>query len=688
MARNRKVVFFGNCQAQALATVYRAHFGSAVGDDVAYADSHNVLTDPEFATRALSEADVVVSQVFDFPAPLKAEDLQPHCITCRFPSVVAGFYWPYASQPHIETPKDDPEPPYPAQLGDRYLNGLIAKGVAPEAALEQYLELDIAKAANADRLLELGLDKQRKRDAEAGMDIATRLEQRFRSEPLFLTPDHPSLEVFSWVARQVYPQLGNAEAEVEDALKIEPRAPFPRSALPIHPRLAEHFGLEFANAGTRYPYFEEGAFTFAEYVLRYMRYEWNADLRKGIHDGSLPYEQRAPLLAKALEASPNSADGWRVLGEQHLRHSDPNWAREAARKAYAADPADPEIWRLLAEIEIFDKNVKRAEAICGLAIAKFPYAPSLRHVMTRIARAAENTALAVESAQQAARLRRGDATQQEFLERTIRWAEARAGAAPPEIDIEAECAKAEALERAGDAAAAVAILERVIKQRPGDAHLVARLGNLYLRQRNPAAAEAKFRAAIALDPDFPAFRNGLAIGLLDLGRLDECDAIIRPLAARGLRDPHIYATLARLQTQRNELEQAEATLRAAIAVDPSLYGLHVALADICWRAGRQPEAVAVLDGLVSRGVEDPAVLMRLGLFEGRRGRLPRAEALLRRVVAADPANLEFKLRLTELLILERKFADAEAVLAEIEATGRHAAEIQAARALIQRLAAR
>jgi Flp pilus assembly protein TadD len=75
--------------------------------------------------------------------------------------------------------------------------------------------------------------------------------------------------------------------------------------------------------------------------------------------------------------------------------------------------------------------------------------------------------------------------------------------------------------RAGDAASALASLERARELRPDLPQPYQGLGLLADREGRPDKAEEAYRAALKLDPDFVAARIQLAQHLLDRGTLDE-----------------------------------------------------------------------------------------------------------------------------------------------------------------------
>jgi hypothetical protein len=259
----RKIVFFGNCQALALQRFCQRFLAPRTGDVTTVIDI--AAYDVAKARIELGNADLVVEQVFDHPLEVDAASEIGADKVVRFPNVYAIFYWPYTNQRHPrndEIGKGYDEGPYPNELGDSFLNRLILEHVPADKALEIYLREDVS--ARADRLLELNAEMQRKRDDAAGMDVQSHIARHFRDDHLFRTSAHPNMRVFSLVAKGVFRRLGYTKGMVETALVAQRMSPFPRVALPIHPGVIRHLGLRFASTETRYPYFDEGDYTFAE----------------------------------------------------------------------------------------------------------------------------------------------------------------------------------------------------------------------------------------------------------------------------------------------------------------------------------------------------------------------------------------------------------------------------------------
>lgn len=89
----------------------------------------------------------------------------------------------------------------------------------------------------------------------------------------------------------------------------------------------------------------------------------------------------------------------------------------------------------------------------------------------------------------------------------------------------------------------------------------------------------------------PLARLNLGLALMDLGRLEEAEAELRPLHAEGAVEPVLELRLGLLAARRGDAARAREHLEAALLLDPLLRPAHVALARL---AGDADEAAAIL----------------------------------------------------------------------------------------------
>jgi tetratricopeptide (TPR) repeat protein len=310
--------------------------------------------------------------------------------------VAAGWLWPFAGQPHPRNEALPFEPrggPYPGELGDRFLNRMLLEGVGETEALDRYAGLNPKQDLHLDRLIEIQLRRQRRRDLNTGFAVTELIEANFRSQRLFLTQNHPDLFVFRAVARGLFDKLGLSLGEVDFVLKRLRVSPLSAAAAPIHPSIAAHFGIEWAGPTARYPYFGEGSFTFEQYVRRYMRFEWNSELHQAL--GTPLSNASASVLEtlnRGLAISPGSAQGFRRKAAVLSRLGRGVEATEAALCAIELEPDAPAGHVALVSVYLHRNCLAEAEIVARRAIALDPdHAPAHQLLAESLRRTAKTT---------------------------------------------------------------------------------------------------------------------------------------------------------------------------------------------------------------------------------------------------------------------------------------------------------
>ena len=356
-----------------LTVLYRVGFAASESTRAYYISNQLDLTEDD--RKALRDADCIAWQVVDGATNVVLEDLPRSCDVVKVPLVSATFLWPFAGRPH---PRNTRLPyaengPFDPELGDVFLNGLISQGISAEEAVERYLSLDFSTRTDLDRLFELWFNGQRRRDSACGFEIADFVAQSFRTEQVFLTPHHPNLPAFQSLARQLFHRMGCEPARTENVLAGLWRSPFPSGCLPIHPVVARHFKLQWVTEEQRYPVRSEGSFTFSEYVRRYMAYEWNEPLAKGMRGMATDdADKRLETLRQGLALSPASADGHATHAQILMRLGRNAEALKAAKTAVACDASHPETHAVLGACLLKSGDTLGAEASFRKALTIHP----------------------------------------------------------------------------------------------------------------------------------------------------------------------------------------------------------------------------------------------------------------------------------------------------------------------------
>jgi tetratricopeptide (TPR) repeat protein len=596
----RRVVFIGNCQIYSLLQLYQRFSERKGEEEIVYLPSYEDLTDDRAARVA--EADIIVEQRFDVAPRADAGGIATNAERYFVPLLAGGFLWPFAggAHPRNETHSFMPTGPFEGEMGDTYLNRLIEKGTPAAEAVNQYRALDVNSVRNLDRLFELLIDRQRSRDAACGYQIADLIEERFREEPLFRTPHHPNLPLMLHLAGQFFQRFGVGKAAIRHMHERVRVALIPETQLPIHPAVARHFRLTYANALTLYQIHEEGRFTFTEYALRYMRFDWNRDLAEGIALTGHDVSQALIKLEAGLERGSNSAKGWFSYAEALRRSGRTEEAETAIRRAIAIDPMEARHYHglgySLAELGRLDEAAQAAER----AVAIDPFNHHYNALSANVA------------------MRRGRLTEAEGFVR------------------------------------------RAIEVEQSNPYLHRLLGDILQQLGRHAEAVTAFQAAIDIEPDVAAFHLSLSNALPLAGRMQEATEAARRAAALEPDNAAMQAQVTSLLAQSGDPKDAEAGLRALIAARPNDAGPYEQYGHLLARLGRPDEAEAAFRRGVELAPHAAGPLVGLSHTLARIGRHHEAIAAIEAAIEFEPRTSVFHVHRGNQLWVVERFEDAAA----------------------------
>ena len=105
-------------------------------------------------------------------------------------------------------------------------------------------------------------------------------------------------------------------------------------------------------------------------------------------------------------------------------------------------------------------------------------------------------------------------------------------------------------------------------------------------------AEASYRQAIALKPDYAEAHNNLGVTLNELARFDEAEASCEQAISLKPDFAEAYSNLGNPLKERGRLDEAEASCRQAIVFKPSLTQAHSNFGSVVQELGRFNEAAA------------------------------------------------------------------------------------------------
>jgi Flp pilus assembly protein TadD len=646
----KHIVFIGNCQMEVMRALYDKFVGGITGDRTSFLPAWTEL-DADGA-KTLASADLLVDQVQSFTRGI---ELPPSIAAVRrvsVPLVSASFLWPFAGSAH---PLNADGPwlkggPYPAELGDGFLNRMIKEGVAADQALNQYRAFDLGGAASLDRRYELIMEQQRLRDQVCDFVIAPEIETYFRTEHLFFSPHHPGLRITRALAVQCLAHIGAPQSCIDTLGRTLTRAPFPQDELPIHPGVAQHFGLGYVRPDTTFDWRGEGRFTWDEWVVRYMNYAWSPALFQGWTIASADPETARALLAAVVEEMPQSALAHAAMAKALYALHQPGPALPHITQAVQLAPTEPEFARTGAFIAsslgqrdaavrfaqdavLHDAgNVGNLQLLAKTQEDAGDFAAAEVSRRSAVALQPRQAGLWTDLGTTLARLDRLDeamAAYQHAIEIAPREAGAHFGASL-------------ILARLGRSEDAIQAVELAIRLRPGVAGYFSHLGHLLLRVGRREQGIAAFQSALQFDPDNVGIHNLLADMMLQDHLSNEGLHHAMRAADAAPSAPQHQVRAAHLLTRHLRLVEAIEAYQRALVLLPDDRTLHSELGLLLARLDRLEEAAVELRQGIYPTAPDPKPASDLAGVLMRMGRFAEARALIGRAVAAQPEDAQLR----------------------------------------------
>lgn len=601
------IVFTGNCQARALSQIYETFVASSRGETVNYVESYQDLTDA--SRSALENASTIVEQQLHMEPLARTHEVNRSAKRVLFPLVSCGFLWPNAGE---ERPGNAPTwylsgGPFPGELSDRFLNGLIRQERSPEFGLEAYLAADITR--NLDRRFELYLGEQQRRDDLSDFSIAKLIAEHFRTEPLFFTPHHPGLRVTLALAERLFEKLDATDAIPALREKMW-RSPFPWGRLPVHPKVAAHFGLSYADESTRYRYSHEGIFTFSQWVLFYMRGDWSPDIREGCMQVASDPEQALEKLNRGLKLFPDSPDGNFGKGDALRRLGRLEEALPAYRRAVSLVPDDPHSHYGLSVCLHAMGQWREAQDEAQIAVFQDPGNPHFYAALAHAGRGTRDLATAEHAAREAISLD----PQNPHLNNLL----------------------GHVMGEAGQVDAAEESVRRAISLNADWAGFHDHLATILIRRSRTDEGLANAAQAAALEPNNIHFGLVHAIRLKDAGRLDEAEAATRNASTRAPEAAAPHDFLGHLLAGMGRIDEAIVAFQEADRLAPDNAPRLSALSHSLTRAGRNTEAIAAIRAAIAIDGGQANYFAHLGNLLRQMGENAEAERALTRALELAP----------------------------------------------------
>ena len=192
--------------------------------------------------------------------------------------------------------------------------------------------------------------------------------------------------------------------------------------------------------------------------------------------------------------------------------------------------------------------------------------------------------------------------------------------------------------RAGRAAAAASLYERVLQQRPSHADALHLFGVLHAQTGQLETALPLLTKAVRRAPRNAGFLSDLGNALNGLGRRDEAIAHYRRAAALDQGNAHVRFNLGHALRAAGRPDEAVEWLGKALAIQSNHGPAHSELGRALLDSGRAEEAVAAFRQAVAADESAASARSDLGNALRETGALEEAEASLRRAITLDPEH--------------------------------------------------
>ncbi|MCS7065078.1 MAG: tetratricopeptide repeat protein, partial [Fimbriimonadales bacterium] len=191
---------------------------------------------------------------------------------------------------------------------------------------------------------------------------------------------------------------------------------------------------------------------------------------------------------------------------------------------------------------------------------------------------------------------------------------------------------------AGNARAALSLLQRALAAEPENGYAHAMYALALIETNQLKAAEREARLAVQYSPEEPFHYLALGLALKNLERLNEAERVLQHAIRLNPTYAQAYAQLAHIAVQRARWAEAERYARHALQLDPENETAHTALALSAWFNGRVDEAEQRAREGLRRNPEDADYHWILAMVAARRNDAERARQHSLDALAIDPTH--------------------------------------------------
>lgn len=220
-----------------------------------------------------------------------------------------------------------------------------------------------------------------------------------------------------------------------------------------------------------------------------------------------------------------------------------------------------------------------------------------------------------------------------------------------------------ALRAKGDNKGAIIQLKNAVQKHPDNRDARFLLGQIYVDDGQPAAAEKELRKALELGYAKHAVLPELGRVLMSQGEFDKLLSEIQPAADMKPADKAaVLALRGNALIAKGKVVEAKAILLDAKQVDPENTSAYLGLASVALDDHNVAEALALVDTAIAKNPKKANAWLVKGTILGREGRLPEAVQAFESAVKAEPDSVQAKSALASIYLDQGKNAEARSQL--------------------------
>jgi putative PEP-CTERM system TPR-repeat lipoprotein len=214
-------------------------------------------------------------------------------------------------------------------------------------------------------------------------------------------------------------------------------------------------------------------------------------------------------------------------------------------------------------------------------------------------------------------------------------------------------------ERRQDWNNAKTVAGELVAQFPRDANVQIAQATAFLGSGDTDSAITSYRRAHEIAPNSIPIVSRYTALLTSAKEFREARTVLQEAVARDPQNAPLKGDLIRVEAEIDGLDAALAKARAFAKEDPANNIYDLVSAELYEKAGRRPDAVALLERAVAARPSDEGLTIALSRLYTGTADLSKAEAVLTRRLAADPKSLTVRAALARLFLTIGRSDDAK-----------------------------